>query len=110
MQEGTRRLLVEDSAGQAATATAGTKASGGKLSVQCQALVSLAEPGNLYKAFQDSFTATGVATQAKYLEQKLNLPVCSQLLTLGQPFKGSPAESIRWKNPAISLVARAFAT
>ena len=39
------------------------------------ALVTLAEPGNLYKAFQDTFTATSVATQAKYLEQKLKLPV-----------------------------------
>ena len=73
VQDGTRRLLVEDTASQAAAG--GTAGAGGKLSVQCQALVSLAEPGNLYKAFQDSFTATGVATQAKYLEQKLNLPV-----------------------------------
>ena len=73
MQEGTRRLLVEDSAGEAATA--GVAGAGSKLGVQCQALVMLAEPGNLYQAFQDSFSATGVATQAKYLEKTLNLPV-----------------------------------
>ena len=56
VQDGTRRLLVEDTGSQAAAG--GTAGAGSKLSVQCQALVSLAEPGNLYKAFQDSFTAT----------------------------------------------------
>ena len=63
----TRRRLQQEGPNAAAAV--------GKLSVQCQALVSLAEPGNLYKAFQDTFTATSVATQAQYLEQKLHLAV-----------------------------------
>ena len=63
----------------------GQVAPAGKLTVECQALVSLAEPGNLYKAFQDTFTATSVATQAKYLEQKLSLPVRAPPCSLAAP-------------------------
>lgn len=80
-----RRLLPEADAAAtlnpavAAAAASRTAASSGSqagtLSKPCEALVALANPQDDYAIFASSWQATGIATQARFLEQKFGLSV-----------------------------------
>ena len=52
-----------------------------KLNASCEALVALAEPGDVFSAFQASMTASAVATNIKYIENRLNLKVHPLILS-----------------------------
>ena len=70
----------------AETSTTGSKVSG--LTPECEGLSLLANPVDEYARFDNSWKATGVATQAKYLESKFGLPVSPCPLILLRHCKG----------------------
>jgi hypothetical protein len=61
---GARRLAQEDAAAAAS-----------KLSPACDALVRLAEPGDVYAHYNAAMSAAAVSTQIKAIEQRLGLKV-----------------------------------
>ncbi len=62
------RRLTQEAAGGAAT-------SASKLSPACDALVRLAEPGDVYAHYNRAMSAAAVSTQIKAIEQRLGLKV-----------------------------------
>ena len=69
---GMRRLAQEAEAGAAASASS--------LSPACDALVRLAEPGDVYAHYNRAMSAAAVSTQIKAIEQRLGLKVGCPLL------------------------------
>lgn len=63
---GARRLAQEAAAAAAAAS---------KLSPACDALVRLAEPGDVYAHYNRAMSAAAVSTQIKAIEQRLGLKV-----------------------------------
>lgn len=48
---------------------------GGALTAPCKALVQLSAPGDVYAAYDNTLSATAVATHLKSIESKLGLKV-----------------------------------
>ena len=71
----TRRLLPEIEAEELPPVETKTPAKKSDLSRECESLVLLANPQDEFAMFDKSWQATGIATQAKYLESKFGLAV-----------------------------------
>ena len=91
---GMRRLAQEGEAG-AATSTS-------KLSPACDALVRLAEPGDVYAHYNRAMSAAAVSTQIKAIEQRLGLKVGCPLLP-GSPhvMRGCTVHGVRHPIPEL---------
>lgn len=50
-----------------------------KLAPECEALVKLAEPGDVYAHYNTAMSAAAISTQIKSIEQRLGLEVSSTL-------------------------------
>ena len=53
-----------------------------KLAPDCEALVRLAEPGDVYAHYNTAMSAAAVSTQIKSIEQRLGLKVCILLAVM----------------------------